>query len=66
MPPGYFSIIDDGQWAARTWGASVNRLSDNTLSLRHSGKAEVLYGDSHAQATSYKQAEDADAVIASF
>jgi prepilin-type processing-associated H-X9-DG protein len=34
--------------------------------MRHSGKAEVQYGDGHATAASYKQAEDTNAVIAAF
>jgi len=65
MPPGYSTIIDDGQWAARgRFGLLSNPRIDNTLTMRHSGKADVLYGDGHARAANYKEAEDTSAVIA--
>ena len=66
MPPGYVSVIDDGQWAPRRFGLQLNPKVDNTLTMRHNGKAEVYYGDGHAMPASYKQAEDANAVIAAF
>jgi prepilin-type N-terminal cleavage/methylation domain-containing protein len=66
MPPGYSSIIDDGQWAVRNFGLSLNPRVDNTLTMRHSGKAEVEYGDGHAKPASYKEAEDTNNVIAVF
>jgi hypothetical protein len=59
-------FIDDGQWAARNFGLSLNPRVDNTLTVRHRGKAEVQYGDGHATAATYKQAEEADSVIAAF
>jgi prepilin-type processing-associated H-X9-DG protein len=66
MPPGYTSIIDDGQWAARNFGLWLNPRVDNTLTMRHSRKAEVLYGDGHAIPASYKSMEDTNAVLAAF
>jgi prepilin-type processing-associated H-X9-DG protein len=41
-------------------------LGYDTLTMRHSGKAEVQYGDGHATAASYKQDQDPSAVIAVF
>jgi len=65
MPPGYSAIIDDGQWAPL--GPGPGQYSrNNTLTMRHSGKAEVQYGDGHARAASYKEAQDPNAVIAAF
>jgi len=65
MPPGYSAVIDDGQWAPfKTFAGHYGR--HDTLTMRHSGKAEVQYGDGHATAASYKQAQDTDAVIAAF
>jgi prepilin-type processing-associated H-X9-DG protein len=32
--------------------------------MRHSGKAEVLYGDTHARPASYLEAEQTNAVVA--
>jgi len=66
MPPGYASIIDDGQWAPMNFFGATDKLHKNTLTMRHNGKAEVLYGDSHATPTSYKQAEETNAVVAAF
>ena len=66
LPPGYSRLIDDGQWAVRNFAPTLNRQIDATLTLRHNGKGEVLYGDSHADPTSYKQAENDDFVIAAF
>jgi prepilin-type N-terminal cleavage/methylation domain-containing protein len=65
MPPGYSAIIDDGQWAPVN-SATSYYLKNNTLTMRHSSKAEVQYGDGHATASSYKQAEDTNTVIAAF
>jgi prepilin-type N-terminal cleavage/methylation domain-containing protein len=62
MPPGFSSIIDDGDWEP----VNSRKTPNNTLSMRHSGKAEVVYGDSHAIATSYKDAQDTNSVIAAF
>jgi prepilin-type processing-associated H-X9-DG protein len=63
----YSSIIDDGQWAVRGSGFSGNYTKlNNTLTMRHSGKAEVQYGDGHAMPATYKQAEDTNAVVAVF
>jgi hypothetical protein len=62
MPPGFTSVIDDGDWEP----VNSRKLPNNTLSMRHSGKAEVVYGDCHALATSYKQAQDTNSVIAAF
>ena len=65
MPPGYSAVIDDGQWTPfKTFAGQYGR--QDTLTMRHSGKAEVQYGDGHATATSYKQAQDTKAVIATF
>lgn len=66
MPPGYSSLIDDGQWAARNFGLLLNQRVDNTLTMRHSRKAEVQYGDGHVKPTSYHDMEDTNAVIAVF
>jgi len=66
MPPGYSSVIDDGQWAVRHFGLTLNPQRDNTLTMRHSRKADVEYGDGHAKPASYKEAEDTNAVIAVF
>lgn len=62
MPPGFASVIDDGDWEP----INSRKAPYNTLSMRHSGKAEVVYGDSHAIATSYKEAQDTNNVIAAF
>jgi prepilin-type N-terminal cleavage/methylation domain-containing protein len=64
MPPGYSSILDDGQWAPMNFSGPVDRRYKNTLTLRHSGKAEVLYGDTHARPASYLEAEQTNAVVA--
>jgi prepilin-type N-terminal cleavage/methylation domain-containing protein len=66
MPPGYSSIIDDGQWAPMNFLGANDKQHKNTLTMRHSGKAEVLYGDAHATPTTYKQAEETNAVVAAF
>jgi prepilin-type N-terminal cleavage/methylation domain-containing protein len=66
MPPGYLSIIDDGQWAPMNFMGAYDKVHKNTLTMRHSGKAEVLYGDTHASPTTYKQAEDTNTVVAAF
>jgi prepilin-type N-terminal cleavage/methylation domain-containing protein/prepilin-type processing-associated H-X9-DG protein len=67
MPPGYSTIINDGQWAVRnTVGLTVDHFIDNTLTMRHGGKAEVLYGDGHARPASYREAENTNSVIALF
>jgi hypothetical protein len=62
MPPGSSSIVDDGQWDPLSSRFGMN----NTLTVRHSGKAEVEYGDGHAVAVSYKQAQDTNNVVAAF
>jgi len=62
MPPGFTSVIDDGDWEP----LNSRKTAYNTLSMRHSGKAEVVYGDSHAMAASYKEAQDTNNVIAAF
>jgi prepilin-type processing-associated H-X9-DG protein len=41
-------------------------LGYDTLTMRHSGKAEVQYGDGHTTAASYQQAMDPNAVIAAY
>jgi prepilin-type N-terminal cleavage/methylation domain-containing protein/prepilin-type processing-associated H-X9-DG protein len=64
MPPGASSIIDDGQWDVRTFGGQF-RDSD-TLTMRHSGRAEVQFGDGHARPASYKEAQLTNAVVATF
>ena len=64
MPPGYTTIIDDGQWSVGSFpGAARN---NNTLTMRHSGRAEVQFGDGHARPASYKEAQDTNAVVAIF
>jgi prepilin-type N-terminal cleavage/methylation domain-containing protein/prepilin-type processing-associated H-X9-DG protein len=62
MPPGFNAIIDDGDWQPM----NSRKQPNNTLSMRHSGKAEVAYGDGHALAASYKQAQDTNSVVAAF
>jgi prepilin-type N-terminal cleavage/methylation domain-containing protein len=62
MPPGFTSVINDGDWEP----VNSRKTPNETLSMRHSGKAEVVYGDNHAIATSYKQAQDTNSVIAAF
>jgi prepilin-type processing-associated H-X9-DG protein len=64
MPPGNSAIIDDGQWDP--YGNPALYSIVGTLTMRHSGKAEVQYGDGHATAVSYKQAEDPSAILAAF
>ncbi len=66
MPPGYSSVVDDGQWAVRNLGLGLNQKVDNTLTMRHTRKAEVQFADGHARAASYKEMEDTNAVIAVF
>jgi prepilin-type N-terminal cleavage/methylation domain-containing protein len=66
MPPGYSAVIDDGQWAPLTSGSLAKNNNNNTLTMRHNGKAEVQYGDAHATPASYKQAEDTNVVLAAF
>jgi prepilin-type N-terminal cleavage/methylation domain-containing protein len=65
MPQGYTSVIDDGQWNPGISSSAVIREGD-TLTMRHSGKAEVHYGDGHTTAASYKQAQNTNAVIAAY
>jgi prepilin-type processing-associated H-X9-DG protein/prepilin-type N-terminal cleavage/methylation domain-containing protein len=60
MPPGYSSIIDDGQW--RPVAGSLR--ADNTLTVRHSGKANVTFGDGHVRLSSYLEAQDTNVVVA--
>jgi len=62
MPPGYSSIIDDGQW--RPLAGSLS--TDNTLTVRHSGKANVTFGDGHVRISSYKDAQDTNVVVAAY
>ena len=66
MPPGYSAVIDDGQWAPINGGGLGAYGKNSTLTMRHSGKAEVQYGDGHATPASYKQAEDVNTVVAGF
>jgi prepilin-type N-terminal cleavage/methylation domain-containing protein len=63
MPPGYSSIIDDGQWAPMNFSGPTDRRYKNTLTLRHNRKAEVLFGDTHARPASYLEAEQTEAII---
>jgi prepilin-type N-terminal cleavage/methylation domain-containing protein len=65
MPPGHHTVINDGQWYPGLPMQTVY-LKEDTLTMRHGGKAEVQYGDGHTTAASYKQAEDDSAVIATF
>jgi prepilin-type N-terminal cleavage/methylation domain-containing protein/prepilin-type processing-associated H-X9-DG protein len=64
MPPGYSRVIDDGQWAVG--GTPVAARGNNTLTMRHSGRAEVQFGDGHARPASYKEAQETNAVVAVF
>ncbi|HWX18630.1 MAG TPA: prepilin-type N-terminal cleavage/methylation domain-containing protein [Candidatus Binatia bacterium] len=67
MPPGYSAIINDGQWSPFKLRFPVPYYGKNdTLTMRHSGKAEVQYGDGHATAASYKQAQDINVVVPAF
>ena len=64
MPPGHTSIIDDGSWAVGGFPGAAR--GNNTLTMRHSGRAEVQFGDGHARPASYKEAQDTNAVVAVF
>jgi prepilin-type processing-associated H-X9-DG protein len=64
MPPGYTSIIDDGSWTVG--GSPIAARGGNTLTMRHSGRAEVQFGDGHARPASYKEAQDTNSVVAVF
>jgi prepilin-type N-terminal cleavage/methylation domain-containing protein len=66
MPPTYSKVVDDGEWTPRSTLLKPNPARDDTLTLRHSRKAQVLYGDSHSNPASYKQLWDTNVVIAAF
>jgi len=66
MPPTYSRLVDDGQWTPRTSLLQPNPARDDTLTRRHSGKAQVLYGDSHSSPASYNEPWDTNVVVASF
>lgn len=64
MPPGFSRVIDDGQWAVASVPGAAR--GNNTLTMRHRGRAEVQFGDGHARPASYKEAQDTNAVVAVF
>jgi prepilin-type N-terminal cleavage/methylation domain-containing protein/prepilin-type processing-associated H-X9-DG protein len=64
MPPGYTRVIDDGQWAVGSIPGAAR--GNNTLTMRHSGRAEVQFGDGHARPASYREAQETNAVVAVF
>jgi prepilin-type processing-associated H-X9-DG protein len=64
MPPGYSAVINDGQWSPFRLRFPVPYYGKpDTLTMRHSGKAEVQYGDGHATAASYTQVLDITNVV---
>src|SRR5208337_2146323 len=63
MPPGFWSVIGDGQWDPLV---GCPKVMADTLTVRHGGKANVAFGDGHAQLTTYKQALDTNSVVAGF
>jgi prepilin-type N-terminal cleavage/methylation domain-containing protein/prepilin-type processing-associated H-X9-DG protein len=63
MPPGSSSVISDGQWNPLS---GCPQFIPDTLTVRHGGKANVAFGDGHAQLTTYKQALDTNSVVAGF
>jgi prepilin-type processing-associated H-X9-DG protein len=62
MPPGYGSVADDARWVPVD--PTKNFQHQNTLTTRHSGKANVNFGDGHAETATYLQATNVDYVVA--
>lgn len=61
MPPGYNTPMDDGRWVPVDM--TKNFQKNNTLTVRHSGKANVTWGDGHAEMAHYWQATNLDYVL---
>ncbi len=55
------ALADDGHW--EPVDASKNFQKNNTLTVRHNGKAEVAYGDGHAATAYYWEATNVDYVV---
>jgi len=62
MPPGFSTILDDGLWQP----VGLRLQPNNTLTMRHSGKADVACADGHVQIATYKQAQITNNVIATY
>ena len=58
MPPGSGSVADDARWVPVD--PAKNFQKQNTLTVRHGGRANVNFGDGHAETQFYWQATNLD------
>ncbi len=61
MPPGFSSVAGDGRWVPVD--PSKNFQKQNTLTVRHAGRANCNFGDGHAETVFWWQATNADNVV---
>jgi prepilin-type N-terminal cleavage/methylation domain-containing protein/prepilin-type processing-associated H-X9-DG protein len=54
MPPSGGGVADDGRWVPVDPNKNYQR--NNTLTVRHNGRANVNFGDGHAETATYQQA----------
>ena len=74
-PPGFGppdTLNECGHWEPLTASGGTGSASaetytlNNTLTSRHNGKADVLYGDVHAEAAFWWQATNVNNVVAAY
>jgi len=61
MPPSGGGVADDGRWVPVDPNKNYQR--NNTLTVRHNGKANVGFADGHAIVATYMDATNLNAVI---
>lgn len=69
MPAKYLGsgsppVADDGRWVPVD--PANNFKSQNTLTIRHNGKANVTFADGHAAPTTYLEATNVNNVVGTF
>lgn len=61
MPASGGGVADDGRWVPVDPNKNYQR--NNTLTVRHNGKANVNFGDGHATVSTYQLATNLDYVV---